>query len=302
VNDPPFAISDVRLGLGESPLWHPVRQCLHVTDLNRGAVHVLDARLRELRTIELGRITTALTWQSDGSLLFFHDRCAITRLARDDRLEMLLEGLPGEEGGLFNDVIADSAGRVLCGTQPVGSRPGRLYCIEPDLTSHLLLEGLQEPNGLGFSVDGRTLYFCDSVARTIWQFPYDERNGRLGRPSVLFQRKDEVLPDGLTVDTQGFIWSAQWNGGAVLRLDPAGNVVRTLKLPALRTTSVGFGGSQFQTLYVTSAQADPASPSSEPGRYDGAVFALQGCGAGRPEFPSRLGSRRKISRAARHPG
>ncbi|HKE96011.1 MAG TPA: SMP-30/gluconolactonase/LRE family protein [Povalibacter sp.] len=285
------ATSLIRCGLGEGPLWHPVNGCLYVTDIANRRVQVLDALLNRIRTIDLACTTTAMTWQQDGSLLCFHDRGAISRISGSGDRCTVLDCLPDEIGGLYNDVIADTHGRVLCGTQPTANRLGRLYAIEPDLSHRVLLDDVQEPNGLGFSPDGRALYFCDSVAQTIWKFPYDSSAGTLGAREVFFRVEGRALPDGLTVDTEGHVWSAQWNGAAVLRIDPSGRVVRTLKPPASRITSVCFGNTDFRTLYVTSAQdgADDHEPPPAT-RDDGAVFAFGGCGIGRAEFPSRLAS------------
>jgi D-xylono/L-arabinono-1,4-lactonase len=281
-------VSAMRCRLGESPLWHPQFGRLYVSDITAGEVFVLDDTLQVLQAYTIGRTTSALTWQLDGSMLLFQERGIITRLTPCGRLEMLLEGLPDEQMGRFNDVIADRTGRVLCGTLPQAERAGRLYRIEPDLTYDILLEDALEPNGLGFSPDGATLYFCDSVARTVWKFRYAAVSGTVSHRTTFFQSEDDALPDGLTVDRDGFVWLALWGGGTVLRIDPAGRIVHKITLPPLRITSVTFGGADFRTLYVTSAQPESEGAPSD-GEFDGAVFALGGCGGGLAEFPSRLG-------------
>lgn len=279
-----FAVSSVRCGLGEGPLWHPVRSELFVTDMFKAEVLRLDASLRLQGALSMGRTTTAITWQPDGSMLFFHDQGIISRLDPSGGLRTLAAEPPEQPPGLFNDVIADAAGRVICGVQPVRDRPGRLFRISPDLNWDMLQERVQEPNGLGFSPDGCWLYFSDSAAQTIWKFPYDARSGMLGERELFFRLGGEALPDGLTVDAEGFVWSALWNGAAVIRIDPAGRLERRVELPASRVTSVAFGGLDFRTLYITTAR-DHGPSSSD---LDGAVFALQDCGRGRAEFPSRV--------------
>jgi len=236
-----------------------------------------------------------MTVQADGSLLFFHDRGSITYMSLSGKRQTLLNGIPEEEAGLFNDVIADPLGRVLAGTQPVGARPGRLYSIEADLAYRLLLDDVREPNGLGFSPDQTTLYFTDSGAQTIWRFGYDKRTGNISNKQVFLQTTANVFPDGLTVDAEGYVWSALWNGGSVVRISPAGRIVATIRLPAHRITSVAFGGSALDVLYVTSARAGSGVHSaSQISEEDGAVFAVSAAVCGRPEFPSRLGSTRSV--------
>lgn len=278
--------SDIRLGLGEGPLWHPLTQRLYVTDIHRGVLQEFDGNLVLLRSHELGRVTSAMTWQADGSLLLFQDRGGVSRWWPDGRQEVLLDSLPGAEGTRFNDAIADPVGRVLCGLEPDGSRPGRLYSIGQDLQPRLLIDLVEEPNGLGFSPDHSRLYFTDSVAQTIWRFPYDTATGNLGKREEFFRTRDAVLPDGLTVDSEGNVWTALWNGGGVMCITADGTVAMKYPVPARRTTSLTFGGAGFSTLFVTSARDHG---EDEPGPLDGAVFVLEGCGTGVAEFPSNLG-------------
>lgn len=277
--------SEARLGLGEGPLWHPLAKSLYVTDIHRGALHVFDADLNELRRDELGRVTSAMTWQEDGSLLLFQDQGRISRWWPEGH-EVLVESLPGAEHTRFNDVIADPRGRVLCGTEPGGGQPGRLYSIGRDLRPRVLLDEVQEPNGMGFSPDHAQLYFTDSVEQVIWRYPYDADSGSLGKRVEFFRTRDDNLPDGLTVDVDGNVWTALWNGGAVLCLAPDGSLLRRIDLPARRTTSLTFGGEDFDRLFVTSARDHG---EGAPLVHDGAAFALDECGRGREEFPSNLG-------------
>jgi sugar lactone lactonase YvrE len=284
------AISDVRCDLGEGPLWHPILQQLYVTDLNRGCVYVLDEALRHKHTIDFHRPTTAMTWQTDGIMLFFHDAGSITRANPWGGERTTLLTLIEENNGLFNDAIADPTGRVLCGTQPIGKRSGRLYCVERDLTYRMLLDDVSEPNGLGFSNDYRLLYFADSEAQVIWRLSYDIGTGAVDDRKSFLRTSGCVLPDGLTVDQDGSLWVALWNRGAVVRVAPDGQVTDTVQVPATRSTSVTFGGPAFGTLFITSAKARDADAGHvECSRVDGAVFAVHGCGRGRPECPSALG-------------
>lgn len=288
MTDPRLVASEIRCDLGEGPLWDPARGNLYVTDAFVGTVRVLDRKLRVLETIETGRTTTAITRQSDGSVLLFHDRGAITRRTPSGTSEVLLEYLPDEREGLFNDVIADPEGRVFAGAQPVGSRPGRLYCIERDLSHRVLVDDLGEPNGLGFSPDCKALYFNDSGTQTIWRFAYDRKTGSLSDREVFLKTSGALLPDGLTVDADGFIWTAFWNGSCVVRIDPDARIVESVSLPAQRITSLTFGDSTLDTLYITSAQFG-AKDEDAKSPFDGAVFAIEKCGKGLPEYPSRLG-------------
>jgi D-xylonolactonase len=286
VRNEAWQASPQRLILGEGPLWHPGWQELLVVDVPRGDIHRFDMELGLRGTIASGRPTSAVTWQADGSILCFHDRGLISRVANPLASPEPVLTLAEEADGMFNDVIADPRGRILCGALPIGSRPGRLYSIEPDRSYRILLDDLQEPNGMGFAADGGVLYFADSVGQTIWRIPYDPASGAIGRRSEFWRTIGDELPDGLTVDADDNVLCAIWNGGCIVRLNADGEVADRLGLPARRLTSVAFGGAGLDALYVTSAlQEGPAGAGDEAA---GAVFRLRGAGTGRPERPSRM--------------
>lgn len=275
-----------RFYLGEGPLWHPMWRELLVVDVPRGDVHRFDAGLELRGTLALGRPTSAVTWQPDGSIICFHDRGQVSRVRHPHALPEPVLAIPDEAGGMFNDVIADPLGRILCGALPIGCRPGRLYAIEVDGGHRVLLDDLQEPNGLGFSADGRILYFADSVGQTVWRFDYDPAAVTLGERMAFWRTAGDELPDGLTVDGQDRVVCAVWNGSRIVRLSPAGEIIDFKPLPAKRVTSVTFGGAGLHRAYVTSALQD--GPENTGDEAAGAVFRLTGLGQGQPEWPSRL--------------
>ena len=128
----------------------------------------------------------------------------------------------------LNDCIADPKGRVLTGSwfyDPTKDYElGRLFCLDTNGSIRVLDEGFHLANGLGFSPDGRTLYFTDSFKRTIHAYDYDIDSGHVRNGRVIIKVADTAgLPDGLTVDAEGFIWSAEWYGSCVARYDPDGS-------------------------------------------------------------------------------
>ena len=284
------ATSADRLALGEGPLWHPLWNELLVVDIEIGEIHRYDAALRPKGRIACGRPTSALTWQSDGSLLCFHDRGDVARLEHPNTQATVILNIPEESASRFNDVIADSRGRVICGALGTGNSPGKLYCIETDLRYRLLLDDAAEPNGLAFSVDGRRLYFADSVAQSISRFDYNEVTGSLRNRRLMHRTSGQELPDGLAIDAQDRLYCALWGGSGLLQFGAGGALESRIALDARWPTSVAFGGPIFDSLFVTTA-----NPGLEfrgglaKGSHDGSVMRLIGCGCGRSEHPSRLG-------------
>lgn len=158
----------------------------------------------------------------------------------------------------MRDCIADARGRVISGSQffnPHGPYElGKLFLFDTDGSTRILDEGLHLSNGLAWSPAGDTLYLADSIARRIYGYAYDLDSGFVSNRKTLIQLViEEGMPDGLTTDAEGFLWSAQWYGGCVVRYDPDGKEERRIHLPAKQTSSIAFGGADLTDLFVTSA-------------------------------------------------
>lgn len=199
----------------------------------------------------------------------------------------------------LNDCIADPKGRVLAGSwfyDPTKDYElGRLFCLDTNGSIRVLDEGFHLANGLGFSPDGRTLYFTDSFKRTIHAYDYDIDSGHVRNGRVIIKVADTAgLPDGLTVDAEGFIWSAEWYGSCVARYDPDGKLERRINTPAKQTSSLTFGGPNLTDIFVTSAAKSEPMPVMPPG-YDpqsgyfgGALFHVNVGIQGKPEYKANI--------------
>lgn len=171
-----------------------------------------------------------------------------------------------------NDCVADPRGRLLTASyfyNPAAEYElGKLILVDPNGQARVLDEGFRLANGLGFSPDGYVLYFTDTAARRIYAYDYDLNAGAVRNRRVLVQvRNEEGLPDGLAVDSKGYIWSAQWYGSCIVRYDPDGKVERRIPMPAKQVSSLAFGGPELTDIFVTSAGQSETMPIMPPG-YD----------------------------------
>jgi len=184
-----------------------------------------------------------------------------------------------------NDGKCDALGRVWIGTMDVAERAftGALYRIDPGASPTRILDDIGVSNGLDWSPDGTTLYYTDSKRRLIWRFPFDMQSGTLGRREVFANvPKEHGCPDGLTVDAEGFVWSAHWDGWRITRYDPDGTVERVIWLPVPRVTSLCFGGPRLETLYITSARIGLTYEQLQEAPLSGALFSCHPGVTGRP--------------------
>jgi L-arabinonolactonase len=176
----------------------------------------------------------------------------------------------------FNDGKCDRQGRFWVGTMNDDTRAphGTLYRLDPDLACTSVLTDIDIPNSLCWSPDGATMYFSDSPLHTMSAYPFDSATGTLGARRIFAQVEPPAVPDGATVDAEGFVWCAHWGGWRVVRTAPDGRVDRVIELPVAHPTSCAFGGPDLATLFVTSARQplDAAGRAAQP--LAGAVMAL----------------------------
>lgn len=252
----------VRVGgrLLEGPAWDADAGRVLLVDILGERLHVVDWRSGGVSTTEAARTTTAwIPWEGGGSALVTRD--GLRRVPGD-----VAEG-PGElvvpiETDLVanrsNDAKCDPAGRLWVGTMADDESPGAgsLYRIDRDLHCTRVLRSLTISNGMGWSSDGRRMYFVDSPTRRVDVLDYELDTGeaRARRPwadTTGFGGD----PDGLTVDAEDGVWVAMHDGGVVLRFDPRGRHVATVRVPVARPTSCAFAGPGLDRLVVTSTRA-----------------------------------------------
>jgi D-xylonolactonase len=243
-------------------------------------------RLTEQHQMVLeGEAIGGLTLQEDGSLLLFGARGAVRSLCNGE-LVTIIEEIPDEVETRFNDVIADPAGRVFCGTMPTKDRLGRLYRLDTDGSLHLILENIGCSNGLGFTPDRKRMYYTDSPKREIYLFDYDESTGEISNREVFIRTPEgEGVPDGMTVDSEGHVWSTRWDGCVAVRYSPDGEEVERLEFPVKKVSCLTFGGPDLKDVYVTTAGGDQ---KENDGDHAGALFHTRSEVAGVLEFRSKV--------------
>ena len=287
----PEMIADYACEVGEGPLWHPVEKRLYWADIPGGRLFRYDPSTGEHEQFYDGGVVGGFTFQEDGALLLFMERGAVAVL-RDGDLRCIIDGLPGEEENRFNDVFADAGGRVFCGTMPNdpergAERLGSLYRLDTDGSITKVLTDVGISNGMGHTPDRKGLYFTDTANMTIDLFDYDVDTGEISNRRVFADTADEEgMPDGMTVDADGYVWSARWDGSALIRYSPTGEEDRRIRFPVKKVSSAIFGGEGYSDIYVTTAGGNDRAAEGERA---GALFRVAPGVSGLPEFLSRVG-------------
>lgn len=279
------AVSDPCL-LGESPMWHPQEQVLYWCDIPGRRLHRLDPATGQARhwdfPVEPASVAPAL----DGTLrLAMRDGLWRFDPATGERVRLAAPPYdPAVER--FNDGKCDPQGRFWIGTiyEPRDPPLAALYCWDGGALSRRA-DGITVSNGLAWSVDGRTMYWSDTKAHAVYAFDFDPVDGRLSRRRTFVEFPRRVpgqpldnyggRPDGAAVDSEGCYWVAMFEGQRLLRLSPAGEVLREVRLPVRCPTMPCFGGSDLQTLYITTAREKRPQEELDQQPLAGCVLAMR---------------------------
>ncbi|NCB65312.1 MAG: SMP-30/gluconolactonase/LRE family protein, partial [Bacilli bacterium] len=122
-------------------------------------------------------------------------------------------------------------------------------------TVRTVLDGLTLANGMGWSPDGKTLYFIDTPTKKVGSYAYDPETGEAIFEKYVIEITDGSNPDGMCVDLKGMIWVAQYGGEKVCRWDPeSGGKLEEIRMPVKNVTSCCLGGENLEYLYITTAK------------------------------------------------
>ena len=241
-------------------MWHPTERTLDWVDIMAGHLHRYDPRADRDKVIDVGRPIGAFAPRlSGGYVLAVEHGFAILELSGEVRLVTSIE-TPGPPRRM-NDGKCDSAGRFWAGTMAYDFAPGAaaLYRLDPDFKVTTMLRGVTLSNGLDWTVDDRTMYYIDSLAHGIDAFDFDLGPGAISArrrlievPSDRTAQTGDTVPDGMTLDAEGYLWVAIHGASEVRRYSPQGEIERIVRLPVCGVTSCAFGGEELTDLYITS--------------------------------------------------
>jgi sugar lactone lactonase YvrE len=242
--------------LGERPVWDEREGRLVWVEINAGRLHHLDEQGDHVAFEVEGTLGAAALRAVDGYVLASGDSFVITdpEGVEQERLATPRAAEPVR----FNDGACDPAGRFWAGTASTHETAGAgsLYYLEPSGNVVTVLGGVTESNGICWSPDGATFYHTDSgeTPSRIRAYDFDPDTAALGKPrDLIVFSEDDGIADGLTIDADGCIWAAMWEGSSIIQIAPDGSRVETLRMPVSRPTCVAFGGQDFEELFVTSA-------------------------------------------------
>ena len=286
-NDTPVTcLLETKDKLGEGCFWDVKSQTLWWLDLIvPSAIHRLHVASGAHRTWQFSEMVGAMAMRGDGTVLV-GSRHSINIF--DPETGAMTPWVPlgaDQPGNRGNDGACDAKGRFWFGTMMNNIGPsgedlaitaptGVLYRVDADGTATAIEHKVGVSNGPCWSPDNRNFYFTDSMAQVIWAYDFDLDSGTISNRRVLSDTKDYGYPDGATVDADGCIWSARWEGSCVLRIDPRGRIDRVVPIPSTRVTNVCFGGAKLDTLYVTTSRQNAGADILKRYPLQGGIFCF----------------------------
>lgn len=273
-------VLEARAELGEGPVWDPRENVLRWVDILPGEVHRFDPAGGGDSAFTVGEPVGTVAARSGGGLVLATASGIWTCAADGSDRRPLHEIDTDPPGGRFNDGKADPWGRFWAGTMLEGTDgAAALYRFDPGEPPRTLVTGVSVSNGLGWSPEGTTMYYVDTQTRGVDAFDHDPATGAITNRRR-FAEIERGWPDGLTVDAEGGVWVALWDGWGLCRFAPDGRRTDLVELPVQRVTSCAFAGPDLSTLYITSARTGLPEPGAQP--LAGALFAVTPGVCGQP--------------------
>lgn len=256
--------------LGEGPMWHFQEDALFWVDIEANRLWRWDENLGE-RDWPLPAQASGVLPGRNGQLWLATDEGVGAFDTDRGTFELLFPIEAQIPERRSNEARCDPEGTIWFSTldRNQSGKSGRLYRVSRDGDIELWRTGMGIPNTLAWSPSGHQFYFGDSQQRTLFTAAYDCHISRPGHVSPWIRLEDTwpgAVPDGSAMDSEGFLWTALWDGGRIVRHTPSGLLDREVVLPVQRPTSCAFGGANLDTLFVTTAKTglDAAQIETQP--------------------------------------
>jgi sugar lactone lactonase YvrE len=284
---------------GEGAVWHASHEAVYWNDINRFLIHRFTPADRCVRTWFFDEPVTALTLTDRATVLAVILGSSVILWEPDTDVRhdpiFLLEGWPKVR---LNDARVDPRGALWMGSMRnnvnsdgsagvAGGQDGALFRLDPDGKVTIWRQGVGISNTLAWSPDLRRFYFGDTLANVVRVYDYDPATGAIANERPFLNGFARGLPDGSTVDSEGFLWNCRFFGGCIVRVAPDGTIDRVVEMPVKNITTCAFGGADLKTLYVTTAKIE--APVGD--RLAGGLYAVQTDVTGQPENQFRAFTR-----------
>ncbi|WP_068544297.1 SMP-30/gluconolactonase/LRE family protein [Thalassotalea crassostreae] len=254
-------VIDVTNTLGEGVQWHALSQCIWWTDIQESCLYSYSTKSSQLNKHTMPeRVGCFAFIENDPRIIV----AFASGIAFYDFSSKSLEWIDKPEehikGNRFNDGRVDRQGRFWYGSlvenKESSEQSAFLYMLNSRGKSIAKETNIEIANGLCWSPDGKTLYHADSPQQKIHQYDFNTATTELSNKKLFAKTAPGSFPDGSTIDSDGYLWNAQWGGSRVVRYNPQGEIDLCIDVPVSQPSCVAFGGPNLDWLMITSARQD----------------------------------------------
>jgi sugar lactone lactonase YvrE len=268
--------------LGEGPVWDTEMSRILWVDIIEGKIHQFSTRTNQHKIFDVGRMIGAIAIREAGGLIAALENGFATVDLENGEVKLISDPESQLPNNRFNDGKCDPAGRFWAGTMDMSGKrnAGGLYVLDGKFEVNEKLKDVSCSNGLAWNSDNNKLYYIDTPTRQVVAFEYDLKTGEIKNEHVVIKFPEDIgLPDGMTIDTEGMLWVAFFDGWQVARWNPeTGQQLDKISLPVAKVTSCTFGGEDYRDLYITTASVGLEDGESQDQPLAGSLFVVKDCG------------------------
>ncbi|XP_044271757.1 regucalcin-like [Tribolium madens] len=292
---------------GECPSWDSRNNLLYFVDIQKGQIYSYNYTNKEITSIILdGFVAPVVQSKSDPNLLIVGLDRSIVAVKWDREngnytSKTLVTVAEDKPDSTMNDGKADKRGRIWFGTMDYDADTknhpdkGSLFKVTKNSVStpQAVITPVNVSNGMAWNKANNKFYYIDSPTLQIIEYDYDDVKGEISNRRVAFDLKDYNLtasPDGMTIDVDDNLWVALFGGGSVIKVNPQnGQLLNRYPIPAQCVTSVMWGGTDLDILFVTTSKLRLTEEEIKQQPGAGSVFALTNLGTkGFPVFEADI--------------
>jgi sugar lactone lactonase YvrE len=274
----PEILFQIDCELGEGPMWHPSEKCLYWVDILGKKLHRLDTSLNAYQNFSFDFMPGAVLPTDSGLLLIAFENGIATFDTHTLAVEYLTQFHENQPDMRCNDAKCDPFGNLWFGTmsKTAASEAGNLYCLTPNLDLSIKIPKTTISNGTIWNKEGTKMYYIDSIKDSIRSYDFDKFTLEITNEKTIIHHPEMRYFDGMTIDTEGMLWVAHCTKSCIRRWNPeTGKELLKIDLPVPKVTSLTFGGEDYKTLFITTAQEHMSQEEIEKYPLSGSVFYIE---------------------------
>ena len=268
-------VLDAKAVLGEGPVWRAETQDLVWVDIESARVCCFNPATGENQTWDVGEKPGLAVPTKQGDLILGTSVGFVRLDLASGVLSPIIDPEQDLPNNRFNDGKVDPEGRLWAGTMGLDEAPnvGSLYRLNRNLSTDKLFDQVTISNGMAWTSDQKTFYYIDSPTRRVDVFDCDMAGGTVSDRRTAFELPEGMgYPDGMSIDNEGMLWVALWQGWGVARFAPGGALLAKVEVPVECVTSCCFGGENWDELYITTSSRDLDETGREEQPLAGGLF------------------------------